>query len=587
MAMSLYKPEKGLTYKFIDKQISRAFQIGSVGCYLHKYLGTKNPTEGTADQPIYDTVSPTNIQDLLFLENGDRKYDTEIYQIRGQYHVQNIDFNISQFGLFIDNDTLYMHVHINDFINYIGRKPLSGDVFELPNLKDDFALNDFDFSLPRYYVVEDVGRASEGFSATWYPHVYRLKLKKVTNNQQFADIMNVPADPNANFAGEYDPSVTYKPGEIARLNGVLYEVTSPLSTNLPPPSVDWSIYNDTLANTLSTKAKELQINDQILQQAENDAPMSGYETRQFYTVAVDSTGNAIINTADMYDMDASNMSWFASESNARPLRTGYTGYLVGDGFPMNGYDFGFGIQFPADPGKDDYFLRTDFLPSRLFRYDGNSWIKMEDAVRMDMTNNNTRQTLRTSFINNTNFTYNELVASDVVKLSVGTNVINTTIDYTVPLYVRLKLKTVKLEYVVADYPNLLTRYTDVNNVDKVRLRLPNLVNATAIATESLTSIITVDSTTGVTSGMMIAFIGNTFGSLDPNVLYFVNKVIDSTHFTLSRANGDLAPMLDGSGSMHIVDALIPYSGIWEIDFYNYREAEQQSLSKALRPRADL
>ena len=39
-------------------------------------------------------------QDLLFLEYRDRKYDQDIYTIRGVYNVQDIDFNLSQFGLF-------------------------------------------------------------------------------------------------------------------------------------------------------------------------------------------------------------------------------------------------------------------------------------------------------------------------------------------------------------------------------------------------------------------------------------------------------------------------------------------------------
>ena len=163
ICLSLYKPEKGNDYKFIDRQISEMFQVGGTDVYLHKYLGVNTEEENaTADQPHYDTLKETNIQDLLFLENRDRKYAEEIYRIRGLYNVQNIDFNLSQFGLFIDNDTLYMTVHINDFIKYIGRKPISGDVLELPHLRDNFALNDYDIGLPRYYVIEDVGRASEG-----------------------------------------------------------------------------------------------------------------------------------------------------------------------------------------------------------------------------------------------------------------------------------------------------------------------------------------------------------------------------------------------------------------------------------------
>jgi len=190
--LSLYKPEKGNDYKFIDRQASEMFQVGGTDVYLHKYLGAASAGMNTPDQPNIVGTNVANIQDLLFLENRDRNYDPEIYRIRGIYNVQNIDFNLSQFGLFIDNDTLYMTVHINDFIKYIGRKPISGDVLELPHLRDDFALNDFDISLPRYYVIEDVGRASEGFSITWYPHLYRLKLKRITDSQQFAQIFNAP-----------------------------------------------------------------------------------------------------------------------------------------------------------------------------------------------------------------------------------------------------------------------------------------------------------------------------------------------------------------------------------------------------------
>ena len=41
------------------------------------------------------------------------------------------------------------------------------------------------------------------------------------------------------------------------------------------------------------------------------------------------------------------------------------------------------------------------LPNRLFRYDGSRWVKMEDGVRMTLTNTDTRSTLKTSFVNNT------------------------------------------------------------------------------------------------------------------------------------------------------------------------------------------
>jgi hypothetical protein len=399
--LSLYKPEKGNDYKFIDRQISEAFQVGATDVYLHKYIGPSNPDpeNATADQPHYaDGIKETNIQDLLFLENRDRKYDPSIYTIRGLYNVQNIDFNLSQFGLFIDNDTIYMTVHINDFINYIGRKPLSGDVLELPHLRDNFALNDYEFGLPRYYVIEDVGRASEGFSSTWYPHLYRLKLKKITDGQQFADILNKPM----------------------------------LDANGDP------VAGKTIGDVLSTRAKELEINQSVLDQAESDAPKSGFETRQFFTIATNASGETLLETADETDILASATGIGAESINQRPLRSGYTGYLLGDAYidadgnsqgAPNGADFGHGIQFPSSALKSDYFLRTDMLPNRLFRYDGSRWIKVEDAVRHTMTNDDNRSTLKTGFINNTAITGRRIILDSVYHPNAVTNTIQTPVPF--------------------------------------------------------------------------------------------------------------------------------------------------------------
>jgi hypothetical protein len=368
--LSLYKPERGQDYKFIDRQISEMFQVGGTDVYLHKYIGTE--TIDAQGNPV--AKDHTQIQDLLLLENRDRKYDPDVYRIRGIYNVQNIDFNMSQFGLFIDNDTVFMTVHINDFIQYIGRKPMSGDVLELPHLRDEFALSTFDVSLPRYYVIEDVGRASEGFSATWYPHLYRLKIRKIAAGQQYADIFRQ---------------------EVKDVNGD--SILNP-ATNQPT----------TLEDLLSTKAADLAVNNAILSEAEANAPQSGYQTGHFYTLAVDPlTGKSVINqTADLstlIDSDLATGSITADDVPSAPVRPGYTGYLLGGNTP-NGASFGSGIQFPATATTNDFFLRTDYMPNRLFRFDGTRWVKYEDSVRMTMTNTNNRNTQKTGFINNTNST---------------------------------------------------------------------------------------------------------------------------------------------------------------------------------------
>ena len=359
--LSLYKPEKGDDYTFLDRNIAEMFTVGGTDVFVHKYLGPVNPDEenATATQPRYDAVKETNIQDLLFLENRDRKYDPTIYQIRGIYNVNDIDFDMSQFGLFLQNDTIFLTVHINASVKTIGRKLMAGDVIELPHLKDQFALNDYKVALKRFYVIQDINRAAEGFSPTWYPHLYRLKLKQIVDSQEFKEILDLPAEEGS---------------------------------------------ENTLRDVLSTYEKEMQINNAVVAQAEADSNKSGYNTKNLFTLQVDEQGKPELVTTDINTLDASTANEMADRINQTPDRNGYDGYLLGDGFAPNGEVFGHGIGFPLGAAKGDYFLRTDFLPNRLFRYDSTRWIKMEDAVRMTLTNTDTRNTQKTGFINNTNTT---------------------------------------------------------------------------------------------------------------------------------------------------------------------------------------
>ena len=356
--LSLYKPEKGKDYAFLDKTITEMFTVGGTDVFVHKYLGPKNPDEAsaTADQPQYNAVKETNIQDMLFLENRDRKYDPDIYNMRAIYNVQDIDFDLSQFGLFLTNDTLFMTVHINSSVKTMGRKLMPGDVIELPHLKDEYARNDYATALKRYYVIEDVNRAAEGFSMTWYPHLYRLKLKQIYDGQEFKEILDLPAD--ADNQG-----------------------------------------TDTLRDLLSTYEREMQINNAVIDQAEADAAKSGYDISHYYTLATNDDGSVALKTADSGEIEASGATSVDRQTD-NPDRSGYQGYLLGTSDSPNGAPYGMGISFPTNNQEGDYFLRTDFLPKRLFKYNGNRWVKVQDDVRVTLTNTDSRNTQKTGFINN-------------------------------------------------------------------------------------------------------------------------------------------------------------------------------------------
>jgi len=359
--LSIYKPEKGNDYKFFDRNINEMFQVGGTDVFLHKYVGIYDQgEEGTKDgdasptQPHYSgsNLNERTIQDLLFLENRDRKYDKDVYVVRGIYNVQDTDFNLSQFGMFLQNDTLFLTVHLNDVVERLGRKPMSGDVIEFPHLKDDYSLDaSIPIALKRFYVVEDVNRSAEGFSPTYWPHLLRLKLKTLVDSQEFRDIIG-----DATTAGS-------------------------------------------LASYMSTYNKEREINDAIINQAEADAPKSGFNYKQFYVTPIDERGNVRLDGINSNASISSNQPINAVLDT--PASSHYGFYYNGDGIPPNGYVAGAGTSFPtSNVNKGDYFLRLDFLPNRLFRFDGVRWIKVEDAVRLTTTNTNARNTFKTGFINN-------------------------------------------------------------------------------------------------------------------------------------------------------------------------------------------
>jgi len=358
--LSIFKPEKGNDYKFFDRNIKEMFTVGGTDLHFHKYLGPYNQGENQKDgkasptSPNYtgDSLNESTIQDLLFLENRDRKYADDVYVVRGIYNVQDADFNLSQFGMFLQNDTLFLTVHLNDIVERIGRKPMAGDVIEFPHMKEDYSLDEsIPIALKRYYVVEDVNRAAEGFSQTWWPHLLRLKMKTLIDSQEFKDIIG-------------DSATT-----------------------------------GTVANYMSTYNREKTINDQIVAQAEADAPKSGFNYKQYYVAPIDERGN--IRTDNVNATDRVSTDKTVNAVIDTPASSHYGFYLDGDGVAPNGNPAGFGISFPtSNVDKGDYFLRTDYLPNRLFRYDGTRWVKIEDSVRITTTNTDSRSNYKTSFVNN-------------------------------------------------------------------------------------------------------------------------------------------------------------------------------------------
>lgn len=351
---------KDADYRFIDGTISEYFSIGGTAIYVHKYTGVQDQTNVDANgvaQPL--AGGETKIQDVLFLENRDRCYAPDIFEMRGIYNIQDSEFDLSQFGLFLENDTIFIEFHLNDMIKLLGRKLMSGDVLELPHLRDDALLDPSADATNKFYSILDTMRASDGYSPTWYPHIWRVKCKPLTNSQEYDQIL----DQNAKDPFGLDLGDPYgdDPSKAKKLRDVMINVSRTLDM--------------TTGEVLETPLENA-INEQIVDEAREYVKGRYFETRQYYIVPGDELGNQ------------------------------YPWVFAGDGVPPDDSEpVNNGNVFPDDAQDGDYFLRTDYEPNVLYRYtvsgtnnSSASWIRQELDYRQQDWSMASRVLL--SFINN-------------------------------------------------------------------------------------------------------------------------------------------------------------------------------------------
>jgi hypothetical protein len=514
-------------------------------------LGPLAQANTSATEPGGAT-SITGIQDLLFLENRDRKYDTSVYNIRTIYRINDNDFDLTQFGLFLTGDTMFAVFHYDDMIDVIGRKLMVGDVLELPNLIDYYPLDEgIGAALKRFYVIQDASRAAEGFAATYWPHLWRCKLQPLVDSQEYKDILD----------------------------------------NLP--ATDSGDNTNTLGEVISTYNKYIEVNDAIVTRAEQDVPKSGYDTSMIYTEVVNENGYPV----DPGALDASDISPDASsniaDASAQTLTSAVKveGYLTGDALPPNGATVAAGIAFPVTPGQGDYFLRLDYIPNRLFRYDGRRWVKVEDAVRTNLTPGTENQTQLSGFINDTNQFMSNSAAWDAIRISspytpaanaatlsftLSTKTVVVKVPYNSTYGVRTKLDGLPITNTISNSSgNIAVTITGPLYPRKLRITSATATggNATVQFAEQ--------PTTPFVVGQTIQVAGVT-GSTQFNGSQIVNSAnASSASYTLAgNLTGTVASATIADGSP------LPIGSLLEYTVYRHVINERQSLSQALRPSAD-
>lgn len=332
--LSLWKNKRGLNFKYVDNIVKQIFTIGGTGVYIHKYLGPQTLGEHGPEYPSWEgpylkskgdftqvssekmnpKTSELHIQDLFYLENRDRKYDKNVYEMRAHYNVNDSEFDLRQFGLFLSTDEIVMSFHYNDMVNKLGRELISGDVIEVLHLQDQ-TLDPEKPLINKFFVVMDAYKAAEGYDPFWWHHIFKVRAKSINNQQEYYEILQK---------------------EFENIDGITT--------------------GKSLEETL-TNGMDLEITDSVDMEAQKNVPLRKFIHKHLYILPkFDQFGNPI-----------------SYRTTDETICLAY-----GDGIPPNGAELvGKGFHFPSDAKVGDFFLRLDYFPYALFERTEKGWRRRE------------------------------------------------------------------------------------------------------------------------------------------------------------------------------------------------------------------
>lgn len=297
----LYQKQRSANYNYIDRVVKSYLEQG--GGLFHIYpmvsvIGTDGKEHKIGEKGF-------TIGDPVFNENPQRKYSRETFDLWGVTQMKTPQFSFSFSGLsLLDGDEKEISFHYNSMVAQLGRKIMIGDVIEWTWLRDLDVLG-LETAQNRFYQVTSSERDEDGWAANYKYHLWKVKVKPITNTPEFQDLFN--------YGDEND----------------FYEdVNSPNGGGGLDPN-----------NT--TQENELNQNDAVLEEAELLGP--SYRLHDEHHIYLDENDQVYIDNRFIpIDIDG-----IPNELNANEVQ--------------------FGEYFPDNPQQGDYFLRVDYNPPKLFK----------------------------------------------------------------------------------------------------------------------------------------------------------------------------------------------------------------------------
>lgn len=297
----LFQKERSNNYNYIDRVVKSYLEQG--GALFHVYpivslVGNDGVSHNIGEKGFL-------VSDPVFNENPKRKYSRETFDLWGVTMMNTPQFSFSFSGLsLLDGDEKEISFHYNSMVAQLGRKLIVGDVIEWTWLRDLDVLG-METGANKFYQVTSSERDEKGWAANYKYHLWKVKVKPITNSPEFSDLFN-----NGKENDFYE--------DVNSGNG---------GGGLDP-------------NNTTTK-NELSIMDAVLEEAEALGP--SFRLHDEHHVYLDENNEVYVENR------------FISQGI--------------DGIPnqLECANIEFGEFFPSDPKNGDYFLRVDYNPPRLFK----------------------------------------------------------------------------------------------------------------------------------------------------------------------------------------------------------------------------
>ncbi len=472
----MYNGQHDEEYHLMDSLVEEQYLIGGVTAWLYAYQGPKgNNGSEDATKPDYDALGSkiTDIGNYVWMETSDRSYSVDAVELPVVYQTKDASMEMQIPGLFLF-ETMEITMPYTLMVQRLGRKVMKGDVLELANLRDTHLLDEDSDAINRFYVVHDAFKSGDGYSHTWFHHIWKLRVVPMTDSPEFRDLLGDGSneydlvnsmstrqrelDIMDLIVGQADSEVPYMHFD----NEHIHEArTLPDETNTPsgysypanPSNGDYFI-KKTLPELYEYDEKWIEI---PVEKGET-APISPEDGDFFWHLHWDHIRPLVLvqydaNKAEWYEVSVESgtdipekitpSGFFRKEFADTPIQI-YTvdGWETAvDEYKPNYVDNKYnhqdqrealpdmskvvkGEQFPMNPEEDTWFLRTDQNPQTLWKFENSKWRKFNYGGRLQWTGTDAH---KASFVNNRD-TYTDGEGNTQPSRVSSANIVKPNID---------------------------------------------------------------------------------------------------------------------------------------------------------------